>query len=221
MSKNAKTLAVMLIVLGVPFLALSRSAQQVNSLIISGQSGQAKVIQVQGRNYVDVEGLARISNASTSMNGDHIILTLPPAPTTAVADAVPPATFSKEFLATAIEAMAQLREWHATLKNAIERGYPISEEWIDPLRRQAQQNIKLAGINANSAADKNMLPFLINAFSDVNTLSEEYVKMTKNMDYIAANTLTTNPAEKKLLACSHTLAAMAASNQFTDDASCR
>jgi hypothetical protein len=221
MWKNARSVVIALGFLALPLLVLSRSAQQLNSLIISGQSGQAKVIQVGGRNYVDVEGLTRISNGSTTVNGDRIVLTLPPATATAVANAAPPATFSKEFLATAIEAMSQVREWHATLKNAIERGYPISEEWIDPLRRQAQQNVKLAGVNANTDADRKLLPFLTNAFSDVNTLSQEYMKMTKNMEYIAANSLTTDPAEQKLLACGHSIATMAASNQFTDDASCR
>jgi hypothetical protein len=221
MIKNAKTLVITLVLLAVPLLALSHSAQQLSSLIISGQSGQAKVIQVEGRNYVEVEGLARISNGTTSVNGDRIVLTLPPATTTAVANAASPARFSKEFLVTAIEAISQVREWHAMLKNAIERGYPISEEWIDPLRRQAQQNVKLAAVNASTATDKKLLPFLTNAFNNVNTLSEEYVKMTKNMEYIAANSLTTHPAEQKLLACGHSLASMAASNQFTDDASCR
>ena len=220
MIKNAKTAAIALGFLALPLLALSHAAQQLNSLIISGQTGEAKVVQVEGRNYVEVEGLARISKGSTSVSGDHIVLTLPPATSTAVADAASPATFSKEFLATAIEAMSQLREWHATLKSAIERGYPINEEWIDPLRRQAQQNIKLAGVNASTSADQNLLPFLSNAFNDVNTLSEEYVKMTKNMEYMAANTLTTDPLEQKLLACGHSLAVMAAANQFTDDASC-
>lgn len=220
MFKYARSAVIILGFLALPLWTLSRSSQQLNSLIISGQSGQAKVIQVEGRSYVDVEGLARISNGSTSVKGDHIVLTLPPATTTALANATPPASFSKEFLATAIETMAQVREWHATLKNAIERGYPISEEWIDPLRRQAQQNIKLASVNASTTADRNLLPFLTNAFDDVNSLSEEYVKMTKNNDYIAANTLTTNPVEKKLLACGRSLASMAAANQFTDDTSC-
>jgi hypothetical protein len=31
-------------------------AQPTNSLVISGQPGHAKVIQVDGRNYVEVEG---------------------------------------------------------------------------------------------------------------------------------------------------------------------
>jgi len=49
-----------------PALALSLAAPQVNSPSIAGQSGSAKVIQVDGRNYVEVEGLAQITNRSIS-----------------------------------------------------------------------------------------------------------------------------------------------------------
>jgi hypothetical protein len=58
----------------IPLLALTLTAQQTNSLVISGQPGHAKVIQVGGRNYVDVEGLARILNGSMSFNGNQIVL---------------------------------------------------------------------------------------------------------------------------------------------------
>jgi hypothetical protein len=37
--------------------------------------------------------------------------------------------------------MSQLREWHAALKNAVERSHPISEEWIGPFRRNSQQSL--------------------------------------------------------------------------------
>ena len=52
-------------------------AQQTTSLLITGQSGSAKVVQVAGHNYVEVEGLARITNSSINFNGNQIVLTLP------------------------------------------------------------------------------------------------------------------------------------------------
>ena len=47
-------------------VALMVAAQQVSSLIVSGQQGQAKVVQVQGANYVEVNGLARLTGGSIS-----------------------------------------------------------------------------------------------------------------------------------------------------------
>ena len=107
-----------------PALASSLAAQQSNSLIIAGQPGSAKVIQVDGRNYVEVEGLARLTNSSISFNGNQIVLTLPGATADTPRPAAPSTGFSKDFVTAGIEAMVQIREWRAALKNAIDRGYP-------------------------------------------------------------------------------------------------
>jgi len=207
--------------LTLPLLVLSLTAQQTNSLVINGQRGQAKVIQVEGRNYVEVEGLARLTNGSLSFNGNQIVLSLPgsgEAPTPASA---PPASgFSKDFLTAAIEAMSQAREWHAALKNAMERGYPLSEDWIGPFRRQTQQSVRLAGVAASTEADKNLAALLGNVVNNMNSLSDKYLQLTKNMTYFAPNALESDPIDQKLRACGHSLAAMAGSNQFVDDGTC-
>ena len=46
---------------GLAVLAMSLLAQSSNSVVVAGQSGSARVIQVSGRNYVAVEDLARLS----------------------------------------------------------------------------------------------------------------------------------------------------------------
>src|ERR1700741_1401944 len=58
-------------------VALMVAAQQVSSLIVSGQQGQAKVVQVQGANYVEVNGLARLTGGLISFSGNPLVLTLP------------------------------------------------------------------------------------------------------------------------------------------------
>ena len=70
-------------ILAVPVLTLTLRAQQTNLLVITGQQGQATVIQVQGRNYVEVDGLARVIKGSISFNGSQIVLTLPGSATSA------------------------------------------------------------------------------------------------------------------------------------------
>jgi len=58
-------------------LALSLAAQQSTSLVIKGQEGTAKVVQVQGHNYVDIDGLARLTNGTISFKGEQIVLSMP------------------------------------------------------------------------------------------------------------------------------------------------
>ena len=71
--KTWRTLSTALIL---AMMALSIAAQQTDSLTVAGQAGSAKVIRVAGRNYVDVEGLARLTNSAMSFNGNQIILTM-------------------------------------------------------------------------------------------------------------------------------------------------
>jgi hypothetical protein len=199
-------------------------AQQTTSLTIDGQQGQAKVIQVQGRNYVEVDGLARISGGAIRFVGNQIVLTLPTAgdaPQAAQATPAAAAGFSKEFLNAGIEAMTEAREWHAALKNAIERGYPLSEEWLATFKRQAQTSLRQAGVAVSTENDQKAFPLLQNEFNNMSALSDKYLKMTKDMNYIAPNSLDNDPLEHKLLKCGRSLATMVSSNQFVDDSACQ
>jgi hypothetical protein len=203
-----------------PAQALYLAAQQTNSLIITGQRGSAKVIQVDGRNYVEVEGLSRLTNGSISFNGNQIVLTLPSATADTTTPGAPGSGFSKDFVTAAIEAMAQVREWRTALKNAIERSYPLSEDWLTGYRAQAQQSLRLASVAAYTSADKNALPFLTNEFNNMQKLSDKYLQITASRTYIAPNSLDTDPLDQKIRACAHSLASMATTNQFVDDGSC-
>jgi hypothetical protein len=217
-TRNSMIMAVLLLL---PVLVLL--AQQSTSLTIDGQTGQAKVIQVQGRNYVEVDGLARISGGAIRFAGNQIVLTLPgsSAATATAAAAQPAAGFSKEFLNSGIEAMAQVREWHAALRNAIERGYPLSAEWLDGFRRNSQESLRLAGVAATTDMDRKALPLLTNEFNNMGALSDKYMQMTKSMNYIAPNALSSDPLEQKLVACGRSLSGMVSSNQFADDGACQ
>ena len=57
-TKNAILAAILLL----PLLVLV--AQQRSSLVIDGPQGRARVIQVQGKNYVEVDELARITGSA-------------------------------------------------------------------------------------------------------------------------------------------------------------
>jgi hypothetical protein len=74
--RNAIRRSVMLVtILLLPLLVLV--AQETSTLLLEGHQGQARVIQVQGKNYVEVEELARATGGSLHFAGNQIILTAP------------------------------------------------------------------------------------------------------------------------------------------------
>jgi hypothetical protein len=208
------------ILFSLSILTIALVAQQSNSLTIAGQTGSAKVIQVNGRNYVEVESLARLTNSSLSFNGNQIILNMGGGSANSPATSNAPEGFSRDFLTAGIEAMAQIREWHAALRNAIERGTPVSNDWLVAYRNQAQQAVRLASVTVNTGADKNAMPLLTSEFNSMGKLTDKYVGIADSRTYIPTDSLANDVLEQKIRNCGRSLAAMASSNQFSDDGSC-
>ena len=48
-------------------------------------------------------------------------------------------------------------------------------------------------------------------------LTDKYLKITVSRDYLAPDSLNSDPLDQKLLTCWQSLASMASSNQFVDD----
>ncbi len=214
--------------LALPAMAITLLAQQTNSLVVSGQQGQASVIQVQGRNYVEVEGLARVVSGTISFSGNQIVLTISgvggnAALGTAAPSAAPASApgFSNVFKTAGIEAMAEIREWHTALRTAIERGVPLNAEWLTPYRAQAREALRLASVAINTDSDRSVYPFVVNEFNNMSTLTDKYLQMTKNMNYIDPDSLKSDQVDQKIVTCARSLASMATTNQFVDDGSCQ
>jgi len=207
--------------LAIPVVALSQAAQQSKTLVVNGLSGQVNVMQVNGRSYVDLETLARIANGTIGFQGNQITLTLPGAGAAALAAPPPNPEFSKEFLKAGIEEMASIREWRIALTNAVQRGYPVTEDWIAGYRGEAAQNLRLASVAVTTDSDRNALQLLTNEFNNMKKLSDRFVQANKNMNYVAHDALNNDPLDQKILACAHSLASMASTGQFVDDGSCQ
>lgn len=224
MRRNTVRTSVMLIaILFVPVLLLM--AQQTSFLLIDGLKGEARVIQLQGKDYVEVEALARITRGSLRFAENKIVLTLPTSAETSSHEVQPlPATpvgYSRPFLGAGIEAMRQILEWHAALKSAIERGYPLSDEWFGHFRREVESSLKQVEAAASTDMDHQALPLLTNEFNNMKALTDKYLKIYASRNYFAPNSLSSDPLEQKLLTCWQSLASMASSNQFVDDGSCQ
>jgi hypothetical protein len=223
MGRNAIRSSMMLVtILLLPLLVLV--AQETSALLIEGRQGQAKVIQVQGKNYVEVNEFARITGGSLRFVGNQIVLSLPGSDTQAQAaqsEPQPAAGLSKPFLTGGIETMREILEWHAALKNGIERGYPLSDPWFGNYRRQIRSSLAQTQAAASTDLDQKAFPLLANEFNTMNALTDKYLKIAGSRDYLAPNSLDSDPLNQKLLACWQSLASMASSNQFVDDGSCQ
>ena len=97
----------------------------------------------------------------------------------------------------------------------------MSDVWFGDFRRQIQASLKQTEAAASTDMDQRALPLLANEFNTMNTLTDKYMKITASRDYLAPDSLNSDPLDQKLLTCWQSLASMASSNQFVDDGSCQ
>jgi hypothetical protein len=216
---------ILLVLLFVPRLARSQAVQQSRTLILNGQSGPVKIMEIDGRSYVDLESLARIANGTLSFSKNQITLTLPSSAAVTEPEAAPPKLpantgFSKEFLRASIEEMAMIREWRSALVNSIENSFPIQEDWVERYRGQAAASLGLASVAASTDSDRSAVELLSNEFDNMRALSVQLLAERKSMQYVSPEHLKDDPLNQQILTCARSLASMAVGGQFVDDASC-
>ena len=208
-------------IVAVPAMALSQAGEDNRTLVINGQPGQAPVIRIQGRSYVELEALARLTHGSLSFNGNQITLTLPASPAnTATTIAGDKSEFSKEFLRAGIEEMSTVREWRIALTNAVQNNFPIGDDWIAGYRGPALRNLRLASVAAATDSDRSAYQLLSNEFDNMKKLSDRFVAAHTAQEYTPTDALKSDPLDQQILSCARSLAAMAATGQFVDDGSC-
>jgi len=214
---------ILLVFFIVPGLVLSQTEQQSRTLIVDGQPGQMKVMEIDGRSYVDLESLARIANGTLGFSGKQITLTLPVIRTASVAALPsPPANsgFSKQFLRAGIEEMALIREWRSALVNSIENNYPIQEDWVGSYHGRAFTSLGLASVAASTDSDRSAVQLLSNELDNMKALSVKLLAERKMMHIVSPENLNDDPLNQNILTCARSLASMAVGGQFVDDPSC-
>ena len=202
------------------------------SFVVNGKAGDATVVQISGRTYVDIENLARIGNGSLGFNEDQITLTLPcsvvgkspavtpPEPNHAVART----SLSQSFMVAGIETIAQMREWASTMAYAIQNSYGVTEAWAADYRERAANSVRLASSAASTEGDRDALQLLTNEFENVKAWSDKLVEAKKSMDTAkystSPNALRDEPLSQKIINCGRFLGTMLGSAEFKDDRSC-
>ena len=224
--KPSGTTMLLAVLLIVPALAFCRAAQAPQTLILNGQATQITVVQMNGHSYVDLEALARAANGSLSYSGNQITLTFQgtgstPASAQTSANLAANSEFSKGFMRAGIEQMTIIREWRTALANAVQNGFPITEDWLAAYRSQATTALRLSFVAISTDSDRNAYRLLNTEFENMKLLSNNYVALRQSMQFIAPDSLTNDPLNRKILDCAHSMAAMAANGQFVDDGSCQ
>ena len=221
--RSLRLLAKMAMLLALPMAAGAQTAPQGGTLTIAGQPDQAALVRINGKAYVDVESLARITHASVRFQGSQTILTLPAAASVATAPSAAPVKapqFSGGFLTAEIEALTGLREWRASLVYAIQNNYPVTDSWVGGLRRSADAKLQLAIAAATTDPDQKAVDLLRTEFTNMQQMSDQFLAMHAKANNIAPDSFDNNPLDQKILTCARALAGMAATKEFQDEPAC-
>jgi hypothetical protein len=192
-----KTMMALLLLL--PEVGLSQAPQQKTTLTVAGYPGRAPVIQVNGKSYVEIESLARLTNGSVSFQANQITLTLAaPVAISAPAQTDQPAKLSKGLLQAGIEEMAVIEEWRTTVVNAVQNNNPIPEDGLDGYRRNADSKLAVASTTVVTDGDRNVLLLLKNEFNNMQKLSSQYLAKRKSLTYIPPDSLDNEPLNQQI-----------------------
>ena len=207
---------------------LPQSARLHGTLVVSGYAGEASIVQVNGRTFVDLDRLAEIINARLENQGSRIVLSLPngaPSATSAVSSTTQPldASLSREFAGAAIESLGEMREWASVLVTMIKNGYPVGNAMTE-YRGRAAQSVRMAAAAATTPADNSALQLLSNEFNNVQLWSDKLVKARNSMDAakfaMSDDALRNEASSQKILRCWQFLGPMLTSGTFQDEPTC-
>ena len=221
-NKSMGLLTGLVVLLLVPIAGVAQTPAAGGTLAVAGHAGQVPVVKINGKTYVDVESLARLTGGSLSFQTNQTTLTLPspPAPPPPPVPVAPKRGFSVEFLKAGIEEMSVIREWRIAIVDAVQTNSPISDDWVSGYRRTADSKLQLATAAVSTESDRQAVAMLQNEYNNMKQMSDEFLGMRKNMNYISPDSFDNNPLDQKILACSRALGAMAASGEVQDDISC-
>jgi hypothetical protein len=214
-----------LILVGV---AVTQASHKTRPLVINGHRGEVIVYQIDGKSFVDLESLVRLTNGSISFHEEQIMLTLPAASesTTLLADNHHAAnlSLSSEFMREAVQTLASLKDWTDKLAYAATRGVPGDGSRLVVLHDRAAESIRLARVASSSNADHSAFLLLTNEFDIVSNWNDKLIRERKSMDTgkysMSENALNADEHYQKIVNCGKFLGTMIPSGQFQDDYAC-
>lgn len=191
-------------------------------LLVNGKAMTAAVLQVDGRSYVDVESLARITNGTVKIETNQIVLTIPGSNPDSTS---PPITegLSKGFAREAIIALAEMKEWKGALGTMVTYGLAVDGTWAQTYHDRVETSLTQATVAASTNSDHGALRLLSNQFAHLVKWESDVVAERKALNgarTVDPNSLANDPALAKISVCGRFLSTMLVSRIFADNGSC-
>jgi hypothetical protein len=132
---------------------------------------------------------------------------------------------SQNFVAYALKAAAQIRNWQSHLAYTLQNGYPLSDSWIASDRDQSADALRLAAVATASDTDRKALRQLLTLFVSVQSWSDARVDDERNLRlatyYVSRSALDNDESFQKNMDCTNSLTAMLASGRLEQGIPCR
>jgi hypothetical protein len=209
------------------------------TLIVNGQTLDAGVILVEGRSYVDIEGLAEGMGGSVTFEANQISLTIPGPPPSAALQTPPPSTapqnpppstvpqtpegMSKDFQKIAVFTLAEMREWKGAIGSVVTSGIPVVGTWSQDYHDRIEADLMQAALAASTEPDRQALQLLQQEFALLTKWADTVLgdREALNADRtIDPNSLRNDESLAKISKCGQFLSSMIVSGTFSDDSSC-
>ena len=214
-----------LVLLGVVFSFVAVLFAQVPSdkkLLINGKNTGVTVLHAEGRFYVDIETLARVTSGTVTVEPTQIVLTIPGVDS-GVSSPQTTDVLSKEFVSAAIVALAEMREWKGALTTMVTYGFAVDASWAQTYRQQAETSLAQASVAASTNGDRSAMQLLSNEFAHLAKWESDVFadrKALNGAETADANGLQNDQALAKISSCGRFLNKMLVSLTFTDNPSC-
>jgi hypothetical protein len=209
------------------------------TLIVNGQTLDAGVVLVQGRSYVDIEGLAEGMGGSVTFEANQISLTIPGPPPSEAAQTPPaseapqtpppstapqtPEGMSKDFQKIAVFTLAEMREWKGAISTVVTSGIPVVGTWSQDYHDRGEADLMQAALAASTEPDRQALQLLqqqltrLSEWADTVLGEREALNADRTID---PNSLQKDQSLAKISKCGQFLSSMIVSGTFSDDSSC-
>jgi hypothetical protein len=192
------------------------------TLVVNGTAISGKVVQIEGRSYVNLETLAQITRASVSEEPDKVVLTIP-SPSSAAPPPPVKSGLSKGFEAAAIAALADMREWKGAIAAIISYGMPVVGSWPSDYRDRVEEAVGRAKIAASTTEDQDAVQLLHNEFTKLKDWAAGVVSTRQSLNAsrsVDPNALENDRALANIVDCGRFLNGMIVSGTFSDNTSC-
>jgi hypothetical protein len=209
------------------------------TLIVNGQTLDAGVVLVEGRSYVDIEGLAEGMGGSVTFEANQISLTIPGPPPSAALQTPPPSAapqtpppstapqtpegLSKDFQKIAVFTLAEMREWKGAISTVVTSGIPVVGTWSQDYHDRGEADLMQAALAVSTEPDRQALQLLQQQFTRLSEWADTVLgeREALNADRtINPNSLQNDQSLAKISQCGQFLSSMIVSGTFSNDSSC-